>query len=97
MAEETKKFLDEEMENSGHKLMAKYIALSVVILVILILCVLAWFTSKQKADASGINVQSVTGNGLQVAIEQNNGEWTPYKYEQTFETAFNRKKSTTLD
>ena len=91
MAEETKKFLDEEMENSGHKLMAKYIALSVVILVILILCVLAWFTSKQKADASGINVQSVTGNGLQVAIEQNNGEWTPYKYEQTFETAFNRK------
>lgn len=98
MAEE-KKFLNEEMEKSNHKLMVKYIALSVVIFVILILCVLAWFTSKTEANASGLTIKATADNGLQVAITDHkvvteNGvtvhknEWTPYAYQQTYHSAF---------
>ncbi|MDD6645748.1 MAG: hypothetical protein PUE67_06805 [Oscillospiraceae bacterium] len=99
MAEE-KKFLNEEMEKSNHKLMVKYIALSVVIFVILILCVLAWFSSKQEANASGLTIKATADNGLQVAITDHsvdiddNGNtvhsnsWTPYAYQQTYHSAF---------
>lgn len=97
MAEE-KKFLNEEMEKSNHKLMVKYIALSVVIFVILILCVLAWFSSKQEANASGLTIKATADNGLQVAITErkpdpNDGNkykevWTPYKYQQVYDSKF---------
>ena len=97
MAEE-KKFLNEEMERSNHKLMVKYIALSVVIFVILILCVLAWFSSKQEANASGLTIKATADNGLQVAITErkpdpNDGNkykevWTPYKYQQVYDSKF---------
>ncbi|MGN0462585.1 MAG: hypothetical protein ACI4HZ_09090 [Ruminococcus sp.] len=98
MAEE-KKFLNEEMEQSNHKLMVKYIALSVVIFVILILCVLAWFTSKTEANASGLTIKATADNGLQVAItdhkvvtEDGNtvhkNEWTSFAYQQTYHSSF---------
>lgn len=98
MAEE-KKFLNEEMEKSNHKLMVKYIALSVVIFVILILCVLAWFTSKTEANASGLTIKATADNGLQVAITDHKvvtegrntvhkNEWTSYAYQQTYHSAF---------
>lgn len=98
MAEE-KKFLNEEMEQSNHKLMVKYIALSVVIFVILILCVLAWFSSKQEANASGLTIKATADNGLQVAITDHmvvteggntvhKNEWTPYAYQQTYHSSF---------
>lgn len=96
MAEE-KKFLNEEMEKSNHKLMVKYIALSVVIFVILILCVLAWFTSKSEATARGINVQTITDDGLQVAIEESvkaadsteyQKKWTSFADIQTYHSGF---------
>lgn len=98
MAEE-KKFLNEEMEKSNHKLMVKYIALSVVIFVILILCVLAWFTSKTEANASGLTIKATADNGLQVAITDHKvvteggntvhkNEWTSYAYQQTYHSSF---------
>ena len=98
MAEE-KKFLNEEMEKSNHKLMAKYIALSVVVFVILILCVLAWFTSKTDANASGLTIKATADNGLQVAITDHKvvteggntvhkNEWTPYAYQRTYHSSF---------
>ncbi len=98
MAEE-KKFLNEEMEKSNHKLMVKYIALSVVIFVILILCVLAWFSSKQEANASGLTIKATADNGLQVAITDHKvvteggntvhkNEWTSYAYQQIYHSAF---------
>lgn len=96
MAEE-KKFLNEEMEQSNHKLMVKYIALSVVIFVILILCVLAWFTSKSEAIARGINVHTITDDGLQVAIEESvkdadstvyQKKWTSFADKQTYHSGF---------
>ncbi|MGN0459356.1 MAG: hypothetical protein ACI4HL_00415, partial [Ruminococcus sp.] len=88
MAEETKKFLDEKADPVNHKLMAKYVALAVVILVILILCVLAWFTSKNEATASGINVQTFTDDGLQVSIKDSDNQWTTFADKQTYHSGF---------
>lgn len=70
MKAQTKDFLNEAVEKpSNHRLMVKYIALAVVIFVILLLCVLAWFTSKTEATASGISVKTTGAQGLEVSLD----------------------------
>lgn len=69
MAEE-KKFLDETMEQpKNRKLVAKNVVLAFVVFVILLLCVLAWFTSRSDASASGLSVKTSGENGLEVSLD----------------------------
>lgn len=69
MAEE-KKFLDETMEQpKNRKLVAKNIVLAFVVFVILLLCVLAWFTSRSDATASGLSVKTSGESGLEVSLD----------------------------
>ena len=69
MAEE-KKFLDETMEQpKNRKLVAKNIVLAFVVFVILLLCVLAWFSAKNDATASGLSVKTSGSSGLEVSLD----------------------------
>ena len=69
MAEE-KKFLDETMEQpKNRKLVAKNVVLAFVVFVILLLCVLAWFTSRSDASASGLSVKTSGSSGLEVSLD----------------------------
>ena len=69
MAEE-KKFLDETMEQpKNRKLVAKNIVLAFVVFVILLLCVLAWFSSRSDASASGLSVKTSGESGLEVSLD----------------------------
>ncbi|MGN0477680.1 MAG: hypothetical protein ACI4HM_10145, partial [Ruminococcus sp.] len=69
MAEE-KKFLDETIEQpKNRKLVAKNIVLAFVVFVILLLCVLAWFSSRNDANASGLSVKTSSGSGLEVSLD----------------------------
>ena len=69
MAEE-KKFLDETMEQpKNRKLVAKNIVLAFVVFVILLLCVLAWFSSRSDATASGLSVKTSGESGLEVSLD----------------------------
>ena len=69
MAEE-KKFLDETMEQpKNRKLVAKNIVLAFVVFVILLLCVLAWFSAKNDATASGLSVKTSSSSGLEVSLD----------------------------
>ncbi|MGN1131449.1 MAG: hypothetical protein ACI4RL_00980 [Ruminococcus sp.] len=69
MAEE-KKFLDETMEQpKNKKLVVKNVVLAFVIFVILLLCVLAWFTSRSDASASGLSLKTSGENGLEVSLD----------------------------
>lgn len=69
MAEE-KKFLDETMEQpKNRKLVAKNLVLAFVIFVILLLCVLAWFSSRNEATASGLSVKTSGSSGLEVSLD----------------------------
>ncbi len=70
MADEAKKFLDAEMEKPKSKqLIIKNIALGFVVFVILLLCVLAWFTSQPTAEASGLTVKTEGDKGLEVSLD----------------------------
>lgn len=69
MAEE-KKFLDETMEQpKNRKLVAKNVVLAFVVFVILLLCVLAWFSSRNEATASGLSVKTSSASGLEVSLD----------------------------
>lgn len=69
MAEE-KKFLEETMEQpKNRKLVAKNVVLAFVVFVILLLCVLAWFTSRSDASASGLSLKTSGENGLEVSLD----------------------------
>ncbi len=69
MAEE-KKFLDETMEQpKNRKLVAKNVVLAFVVFVILLLCVLAWFSSRNEATASGLSVKTSGSSGLEVSLD----------------------------
>ena len=69
MAEE-KKFLDETMEQpKNRKLVAKNVVLAFVVFVILLLCVLAWFSSRSDASASGLSVKTSGESGLEVSLD----------------------------
>lgn len=79
MAEE-KKFLDETMEQpKNRKLVAKNVVLAFVVFVILLLCVLAWFSSRNEATASGLSVKTSSSSGLEVSLdggEHWNSKWS---------------------
>jgi hypothetical protein len=80
---QTKDFFNEEVEKpSSHKLMVKYIALAVVIFVILLLCVLAWFASKTEATASGLSVKTTGAEGLEVSLDGGNTYATDWGSEE---------------
>ena len=93
MAEE-KKFLDETMEQpKNRKLVAKNVVLAFVVFVILLLCVLAWFTSRSEATASGLSVKTSGENGLEVSIRGTGStdQWTDFDVSQTYNAGFSNK------